>query len=847
MTCILMDRLYVPENHVTQEHLELFTHTFSEDDFETEYSDEYGRKITFNRNPFKEIKTYNKIKDPNSNKVYYGFSRGDIQKIGALFGHLDWEDHTSAPPMISNLQFKSDKRLFTYEKDGIGQEEAVKQWLKVKGGIIRGAPRFGKTVSAVYIATNLRLKTLIVAHQKDLLDQFFQEFIDFTNYEELVADLDFKKKDATGRIVGFFNEFDNPEELDVCFLCWQTFASKYGPERILNHKNAWGLHITDECLDENTLIATLEGHKKLKNIEIGEEVRTPKGTAKVINKWTTEADAYEYLLESKNSIIASENHLVSSLVCNERYRFSAAKRKVKKIGQCTNIEKFRNMELEYKEVNPLEHFIGWHIADGTIEPNKLLKFRFRKIDKVNALSELSLKLNIPFTKSQNKRGDYVLYYGLNGGKLLLNYGFPTGKKSNIVKIPEEFFNSCSKGVIKGIFDGDASINDCGIEWNTASKELCRQVMSILLSLSISPTYKEIPSKNKEHSTMHRLTLYGESALQYNRLIGFSVKYKQESLNKLFENFENRKHRRWKVKDEIIDKKYLGKRTLIDIELDDEDKLFIANGLVVHNCHRCGGIQYATTVNKLNPRHRLGLTGTVERVDEREVIYEDIIGPVVAEGKVKEVPCKVTIIRTGVKIDYEFGEPLPYLHKRLYNNKERMDILLHFLQQDVRDGKFICFAFHRCSVAQLQKFTEKLQDLGFRAESFYGTMKKNRKEVLNEFRSGEIQIAVCNTSMLTGINVPRWDCFYSAFPDSNVVFNETGKLSGEFLQKFSRGRTIFKYEDGRIKEYCLIRDFSDNNKFCYGSLGKRLKAYKSQKFDISYINIKTKKEKLTDGI
>lgn len=493
--CILADRLYVPDEYVTQDMLDKFIYTVEDSDYD------FGPFAT----DISTVRTFNKVNIHG--KLYYGFSRGNIPKLGELFGHLEWEDKTCAPPLKSNLQFKG--QLHTWESKKIGQVEAVTKWLRHRGGVVKAPPRFGKTISSIFIITKLRTKTIIITHQTDLLDQFYKSFVNFTNVEE-IQDIkpDQRKRDATGRIFGFFDEYDNPEELDVCLMCWQTFASKFGAERIHKYANTWGLTIVDEC------------------------------------------------------------------------------------------------------------------------------------------------------------------------------------------------------------------------------------------------------------------------------------------------------------------------------------------------HRLCGLVYAKTVNKLLARYRLGLTGTVERTDGREFLLKDIIGPVVAEGKVETIPCHVTVIHTGLKVSYQFGEPLPYLYKRIFNTKARMEILLEYLEKDIAEGRSICFAFHRSSVAQLNLWTKRLQLLGHSVEAFYGSC-RDREGVLQRARSGATQVLVCNQQMLTGIDVPRWDTYYAAFPTSNVVFNEQNQLSGNFYQEFSRIRTPYEYPDGRRKTLGLIRDFVDTNNFCFNSYRKRYKAYKNQDFTIDIIKSKVDKRTL-DG-
>jgi len=489
-SCILADRLYVPSQYVVENTLQEFTYYLNEEE-----SYDFGPFQTSTTS----VRTYNKVR--LNNEVYYAFARGDLAKLGNIFGDIPWEDRTTAPQLTVDLQFKGN--LFSWEEKKIGQIEAVTEWLRWKTGVIKAPPRFGKTISSIYILTKMGYKTLIVAHQRDLLNQYIKSLKDFTNVLEL-QDVKPKqrKRDATGRVYGFFEAYDNPEELDICFLCWQTFNSKYGPERIAKYKKTWGFIIADEC------------------------------------------------------------------------------------------------------------------------------------------------------------------------------------------------------------------------------------------------------------------------------------------------------------------------------------------------HKLGGFCYSRTINRLAARYRLGLTGTVERTDGKEFLLKAIIGPVVARGRVEEVPCAVTIIHTGIPIKFNITEPQAWLYKRIYNAKGRMDVVMHYLTQDINDGRYICFAFHGGSSKQLHEFATKLQLLGIDAEAFDGKC-KDRDGVLQRASTGENQVLVCNNRMLTGINIPRWDTYYSAFPNSNIVFNERGELSGNFYQEFSRVRTPFTYENGVVKQFGLIRDFVDDNSFCYGSYRKRYKAYVNQNFSIKIIKIKTK--------
>jgi len=159
MQCILADRLYVPDIYVKPEHLNEFVY-----DIEEQGSYDYGSFQTTTGS----IRTFSKVS--LGGKTYYGFSRGNMEKLGRLFGDLPWLDKTSAPRMTSALQFKG--QLHTWQSKKIGQQEAVDSWLKYKCGIIKAPPRFGKcctgdTIIHTTERGSIPLKSLFDAEHPD--------------------------------------------------------------------------------------------------------------------------------------------------------------------------------------------------------------------------------------------------------------------------------------------------------------------------------------------------------------------------------------------------------------------------------------------------------------------------------------------------------------------------------------------------------------------------------------------------------------------------------------------------------------------------------------------------------
>jgi len=715
-SCILSDRLYVPAEYVTSKHLSEFVYSIQQDD-----SFDYG--------PFEtgvgSIRTFVK-KRLSDGQIYYGFARGNIAKVGRLFGTLPWSNQTVAPPLTFDLKFNG--KLYTYDTKKIGQQEAADQWLRQKGGLIKAPPRFGKTLTSIWLLSKMRVKTLIITHQWDLLEQYYTSLLDFTNVHDLRVPAK-KKKDATGQVVGYFNDYTNPEELDVCLLCWQTFASKAkGDARIDKYKNTWGLVIVDECHPFETPV--LIDYDKY--MPIGEIYENPNVT-----------HVLSYNLDTK----CIEKKRIINRRCHE--------------SNLQRMSIYVRGEKGLAVVTPTENHKYYVVGKGYVEAKDL------------AIGDKLITYAGPFYKTK-----YCTQKGCTKS-FVMDYDYWHTKDEN-----EPLMRAYANVGI-----------DCLILDN---------------KLSIDETRARIEAFiNNHHVVVEAIT---PKKLKHDRRV-----YNLEVADN---------HNYFVIANEVSSRGTASRTPTTPI--------------LVSNCHRMGGICFSRTVNRLSARYRMGLTGTVERTDGREFLVKDILGPVSAEGKVATVDCHVTSIYVGIKIQFGKNEPLPYLYKRLYNNSDRMKIVLKYAMRDIEAGRFICMAFHSSSIEQLKHWTNKLQMLGVKAEAFYGSC-TDREGVLERARSGETQVLVCNRQMLTGIDIPRWDTFYNMFPSANVVFNDMGELSGNYYQEFSRIRTPYTDKiTGATKDKGIIRDFVDDSPFCYGSYRKRYKAYVQQQFIITTI-----KEGVTD--
>lgn len=101
--------------------------------------------------------------------------------------------------------------------------------------------RAHNTVMSTKLICDLNYKTLVLAHQSDLLDQFLGTFKKMTNYQEL------EKRHGTS-LVGICNTMEDYHKYQICLSTYQGFLdNNNGREKLKEIKDLFGLIIVDEC------------------------------------------------------------------------------------------------------------------------------------------------------------------------------------------------------------------------------------------------------------------------------------------------------------------------------------------------------------------------------------------------------------------------------------------------------------------------------------------------------------------------------------------------------------------------------------------------------------------------
>jgi superfamily II DNA or RNA helicase len=184
----------------------------------------YGGKVTM----FKEVE----LEVKGKKRRYMRTPFGDTASLEKIFGadEIEFVDKTPDCPMQSDFKFTGELRDY--------QVPAVKTMLKVRCGILKSAPRTGKTVMSTYVISKLKQKTVILASQKDWLDNFYETFV---GSEEQPKMTNIKKKR-----IGFPKTIEEVERMDVCMFTYQMFLKPKGRKLLKKMRKMFGIMIVDE-------------------------------------------------------------------------------------------------------------------------------------------------------------------------------------------------------------------------------------------------------------------------------------------------------------------------------------------------------------------------------------------------------------------------------------------------------------------------------------------------------------------------------------------------------------------------------------------------------------------------
>lgn len=180
-------------------------------------------------------------------KAYYRLPKGCLKKIFTLY-NLEKDDVLDKRKKHKlDYKIKWTGSLRDGSKiDGMktaDQKSIIEAWLKKKYGLIECPPRTGKTVIGCNIAIRLGCKTLIMAHQEDLLNNFLITLKGDADTPAMTNIPKLEKK--FGRpIAGIVNKLSDLKKYDIALVNYQKFIRN--PKTLKYIIGKFGFLIIDE-------------------------------------------------------------------------------------------------------------------------------------------------------------------------------------------------------------------------------------------------------------------------------------------------------------------------------------------------------------------------------------------------------------------------------------------------------------------------------------------------------------------------------------------------------------------------------------------------------------------------
>lgn len=248
----------------------------------------------------------------------------------------------------------------------------------------------------------------------------------------------------------------------------------------------------------------------------------------------------------------------------------------------------------------------------------------------------------------------------------------------------------------------------------------------------------------------------------------------------------------------------------------DDHNYIANGVVVSNCHQAKAevLKKLLTQNLRNAPIRWGLTGTVPKeAFEFESIHASL-GPVIGKVSAKELQdkgvlsnCHVNVMQLiDVVAHRDYQSELKYL----VTDQARLEYIAKALNKIKETGNTLILVDRISAGEELQRL---IPDSVF----INGSVKvTDRKSSYDEIQDATNKVIIATYGVAAvGINIPRI---------FNLVLIEPGKSFVRVIQSIGRG--VRKAKD---KDFVQIWDITSTCKFAKRHLTQRKKFYREAEY------------------
>lgn len=232
-------------------------------------------------------------------------------------------------------------------------------------------------------------------------------------------------------------------------------------------------------------------------------------------------------------------------------------------------------------------------------------------------------------------------------------------------------------------------------------------------------------------------------------------------------------------------------------------------ILVDEVHTAAADKYAKIMSQLNSEWMIGFSGTPQRKDEKEVLVENIIGPIIYEMKTERVRPTVKLTRTGYSKTVKGQSMWARLVSALENDKKRIDVIAKQALRDVKDGHMILLPV--AQVKPIRKIVDRINHLAGRklAYSFTGSLPKAKRDLyIQKAREYKLKILVGTQKILSvGINIPRASMLYECVMSSNLP-NAEQRMARVCTPHDDKPAPVIRYflDDFGVRRNCMRNEY-----------------------------------------
>ena len=643
------------------------------------------------------------------------------------------------------VNYNADIKLYDY------QENAVNALIRANGGILQSKAGSGKTRMGIATICRMGLKTLWLTHTNELLNQSYNAAAEFID------------KKLLGKITaGKIQIADG-----ITFATVQTLSK--ADLNALRYE--WDMIVVDECFSCDTLISTIDGYKKIKDIECGDMVLsynhdTCKAEYKpVIYKFCKGAESVLTVTTEFGKMVLTGNHPVYT----QRGYIKA--------------EELTNGDYVLQDMSETCRFIRNAKNNKKSLQNKWIRLLFDRMFKERRKTSHHMD-------GRNEEEGFGTYE-----RAKQNRSIYKAKTVNENKQPYEQTRDKGKGIkdIKGTRSQTARKR---WKWNRTyrvTENVNGCVDGIRNDSRICSTNEE-KTRGLSYLLQDRRSNSKQNDSNRNRWIFTLLTKKKRTRQEENRFFKWVRVESVKVQEQTSDGTFNGlcaDGNVYNIGVEDNHNYF-ANDILVHNCHRCSGsvnkaTMFSKILNNLAARYKYGLSATLHRADGLILCTYALLGGVahtVPDSVVNTMRVEIQRKDTGVQISrkcLDTDGTLCYakLINYLAEHKDRTNQITVDIQN---------LAYKKHSIILLSDRVEHLNEIYNNLNSIYqndavilhGKVKKQDRELaLEQMRSKEKHILLATYQLAKeGLDVPCLDRLLLATPvkDYAIVVQSVGRIA-----------------------------------------------------------------------